>query len=111
LAGTPVPAGTFFIAPGTPKPNTKIANTFTWFSDGRSSYNSLQVDLKRRFSHGLAIRGVYTWSKALVTYVRLPPPNQTVPVQSPAAGTIHEHVHHLKTGAIRAEISLVKPLM
>ena len=65
LAGKPVPAGTFFIAPGTPKPNTKIANTWTWFSEGTSSYNALQVDLKRRFSHGLTVRGVYTWSKAL----------------------------------------------
>jgi carboxypeptidase family protein len=65
LEGTAVPAGTFFIAPGTTKPNTKIANTWTWFSEGTSSYNSLQVDLKRRFSRGLTIRGVYTWSKSL----------------------------------------------
>jgi Carboxypeptidase regulatory-like domain len=65
LAGTPVPAGTFFIAPGTTKPNKALANTWTWFSEGTSSYNSLQVDVNRRFSHGLAIRGVYTWSKSL----------------------------------------------
>jgi hypothetical protein len=65
LAGTAVPAGTFFIAPGTKKPNPTLANTWTWFSEGTSSYNSLQVDLKRRFSHGLTIRGVYTWSKSL----------------------------------------------
>jgi carboxypeptidase family protein len=65
LAGTAVPAGTFFIAPGTKKPNPAIANTWTWFSEGTSSYNSLQVDLKRRFSHGLTVRGVYTWSKSL----------------------------------------------
>jgi hypothetical protein len=65
LAGTAVPAGTFFIAPGTKKPNTALANTWTWFSEGTSSYNSLQVDLKRRFSHGLTLRGAYTWSKSL----------------------------------------------
>jgi Carboxypeptidase regulatory-like domain len=65
LAGVAVPAGTFFIAPGTPKPNTGLANTWTWFSEGTCAYNSLQVDLKRRFSQGLAIRGVYTWSKTL----------------------------------------------
>jgi hypothetical protein len=65
LEGQPVPAGTFFIPPGTTKPNTGIANTWTWFSEGTSEYNSLQVDLKRRFSQGLTIRGVYTWSKAL----------------------------------------------
>jgi len=65
LGGTAVPAGTFFIAPGTTKPNKSLANTWTWFSEGVSSYNSLQVDLQRRFSHGLTLRGVYTWSKAL----------------------------------------------
>ncbi|HEX4642132.1 MAG TPA: carboxypeptidase regulatory-like domain-containing protein [Candidatus Acidoferrales bacterium] len=65
LAGQTVPAGTFFIAPGTKKPNPAIANTWTWFSEGTSAYNSLQVDLKRRFSHGLTLRGVYTWSKTL----------------------------------------------
>jgi len=65
LAGKPVPAGTFYILPGTTKPNTKLANTWTWFSEGTSSYNALQVDLKRRFSHGLTLRGVYTWSKSL----------------------------------------------
>ncbi len=60
-----MPAGTFYIAPGTPKPNAALANTWTWFSEGTSSYNSLQVDLKRRFSKGLTLRGVYTWSRAL----------------------------------------------
>ena len=65
LAGTAVPAGTFYIVPGTKKPNTALANTWTWFSEGTSSYNALQVDLKRRLSHGLAVRGVYTWSKSL----------------------------------------------
>ncbi len=65
LAGQPVAAGTFFIAAGTAKPNPTIANTWTWFSEGASSYNALQVDLKRRFSKGLSLRGVYTWSKTL----------------------------------------------
>ena len=64
LAGTPVPAGTLFNSITT-KPNTTIANTWTWFSEGISNYNALEVDLKRRFSHGLTLRGVYTWSKAL----------------------------------------------
>jgi Carboxypeptidase regulatory-like domain len=65
LAGQAVPAGTFFIAPGTKKPNPAIANTWTWFSEGTSAYNAMQVDLKRRFSHGLTLRGAYTWSKTL----------------------------------------------
>ncbi|HXJ13751.1 MAG TPA: hypothetical protein VNH19_15855, partial [Candidatus Limnocylindrales bacterium] len=65
LAGAPVPAGSYFIPAGTPKANPTIANTWTWFSVGNSSYHALQVDLRRRFSHGLSVRGVYTLSKAL----------------------------------------------
>ncbi|HEV2523087.1 MAG TPA: carboxypeptidase-like regulatory domain-containing protein [Candidatus Acidoferrales bacterium] len=65
LAGRPVPAGTFYVKPGTAKPNKSLANTWTWMSEGTSSYNALVVDLKRRFSKGLTLRGVYTWSKAL----------------------------------------------
>ncbi|HUO33365.1 MAG TPA: carboxypeptidase regulatory-like domain-containing protein [Candidatus Acidoferrum sp.] len=67
LAGAPVPAGSYYIPAGTPKanPSPTLANTWTWFSEGVSSYNALQVDLRRRFSHGLSLRGVYTWSKAL----------------------------------------------
>jgi hypothetical protein len=65
LAGTPVPAGTYYIPLGTPKANPSLANTWTWFSVGNSSYNALQVDLRRRFSHGLSFRGVYTFSKVL----------------------------------------------
>jgi Carboxypeptidase regulatory-like domain len=65
LAGRPVPAGTYYIPANTPKANPKLANTWTWFSEGTSSYNVLQVDLTRRFSHGLSFRGVYTFSRAL----------------------------------------------
>ena len=65
LAGAPVPAGTFYIPAGTAKANPAIANTWTWFSEGVSSYHALQVDLRRRFSHGLTLRGVYTFSKTL----------------------------------------------
>jgi hypothetical protein len=65
LANAPVPAGSFFIPAGTPKANPTIANTWTWFSQGNSNYNALQVDANHRFSHGVSLRGVYTWSKAL----------------------------------------------
>jgi hypothetical protein len=65
LAGAPVPAGTYYIPAGTAKANPAIANTWTWFSEGVSTYNALQVDLRRRFSHGLTLRGSYTFSKAL----------------------------------------------
>ncbi len=65
LAGAAVPAGTYYIPAGAPKGNPAIANTWTWFSESVSSYHALQVDVRRRFSHGLTLRGVYTFSKTL----------------------------------------------
>jgi prepilin-type processing-associated H-X9-DG protein len=65
LAGAAVPAGVYYIPAGAPKANPALANTWTWFSEGVSSYHALQVDLRRRFSHGLLLRGVYTFSKTL----------------------------------------------
>jgi hypothetical protein len=65
LAGAPVPAGSYYVPAGTPKPNPALANTWTWFSEGVSSYNALQVDVTRRISQGLSLRGVYTFSKTL----------------------------------------------
>ena len=64
IAGTPVPIGTYYV-PTSTKPNAAIANTWTYFSEGDSSYNALQVDFNHRFSGGLAVRGVYTWSKTI----------------------------------------------
>ena len=65
LAGSPVPAGSYYIPAGTPRANRTLANTWTWFGLGVSNYNALEVDFNHRFSHGLSLRGVYTWSKAL----------------------------------------------
>jgi hypothetical protein len=68
LANQPVPAGTYFIpfvAPATPRANPALANTWTWFSRGDSSYHALQLDVRRRFSRGLSLRGIYTFSKTL----------------------------------------------
>ena len=64
LAGSPVPAGTYYV-PTTTRANPALANTWTYFSLGDSSYNALQVDLNRRFSRGFSVRGVYTWAKAI----------------------------------------------
>jgi hypothetical protein len=64
LAATPVPAGAYFV-PTTIRANPTLANTWSWFSEGDSSYNALQVDVNRRFSAGLTLRGVYTYSKVL----------------------------------------------
>jgi len=64
LAGQPVPAGTYF-NPTATKPNTVLANTWTWMSQGRSIYNALQIDLNRRLGAGLSLRGVYTLASAM----------------------------------------------
>jgi hypothetical protein len=64
LAGTPVPAGTYYVPTAT-RANPALANTWTYFSEGDSTYNALQIDVNHRFSGGLSLRGVYTWSKTL----------------------------------------------
>jgi hypothetical protein len=58
-------AGLPYYPAGVTNANPALANTTHWFSEGVSSYNALQVDVTRRFRHGLQIRGVYTWSKSL----------------------------------------------
>ncbi len=63
-AGTAIPAGTYYV-PTTVRANPALANTWTYFSRGDSSYHALEVDLNRRFHNGLALRGAYTWSKAI----------------------------------------------
>jgi hypothetical protein len=65
LANQPVPAGTLYIKSGTPKLNPALGPTWTWFSLGTSNYNAMEIEFTHRFSHGLSIRGVYTWGKAL----------------------------------------------
>jgi hypothetical protein len=60
-----LPAGTYYIPNGTPRANAALANTWSWFSEGVGSYNALLLDVTHRFSGGLALRGVYTWSKTL----------------------------------------------
>jgi hypothetical protein len=64
LGGTPVPAGTYYVPTAT-RPNATLANTWTYFSEGDSSYNALQVDANHRFSDRFSVRGVYTWSKTI----------------------------------------------
>ena len=64
IAGTPVPSGTYFVPTAT-RANPALANTWTYFSEADSSYQALQVDMNHRFSGGLSLRGVYTWSKTI----------------------------------------------
>ncbi len=64
IAGAPVAAGTYYV-PSATRANPAPANTWTYFSEGDSSYNALRVDLNRRFSAGLSLRAVYTRSKTI----------------------------------------------
>jgi hypothetical protein len=64
LANTAIPVGTYYV-PTTTRANPALANTWTWFSEGDSFYQALQVDLNHRFSSGFSLRGVYTFSKTL----------------------------------------------
>jgi hypothetical protein len=64
LAGAPVPAGSYYVPTAT-RANPSLANTWTYFSEGDSSYNALQVYVNHRFSGRLAMRGAYTWSKTI----------------------------------------------
>ena len=57
--------GTVYYPKGAPLANPSLANSTTWLSEGVSSYNALNVDVNRRFSGGLQLRGVYTFSKSL----------------------------------------------
>ncbi|MEP6714935.1 MAG: carboxypeptidase regulatory-like domain-containing protein [Terriglobia bacterium] len=59
-----VPQGAQYIPVGT-RPNPYVSAGFFWYSEGNSSYNSLQADISRRFSRGLQFRGNFTWSKSL----------------------------------------------
>lgn len=60
-----LPAGTIYYRKGAPLANPAVANSTTWFSEGLSAYNALQVDVNHHFERGLQVRGVYTYSKSL----------------------------------------------
>jgi hypothetical protein len=59
------PAGAYYYPTGAPLANNTVWNTTHWFSQGISSYHGIEVDVNRRFGHGLQFRGVYTFSKTL----------------------------------------------
>jgi hypothetical protein len=58
------PNGTIYY-PTTTKPNPALANTTSWVSQGSSSYNALEVDLKRSLANGLTFRANYTYARNL----------------------------------------------
>ncbi len=47
------------------RPNSQLSGGFFWYTEGNSSYHSLQVDVTRRLSRGFQFRTNYTWSKNL----------------------------------------------
>ena len=51
--------------PTTTKPNPALANTTCWVSQGSSSYNALEVDLRRSLANGLSFRANYTYARNL----------------------------------------------
>jgi hypothetical protein len=59
------PSGAYYYPAGAALANNAVWNTTHWLSQGISSYHGLEVDVKRRFGHGLQFRGVYTFSKSL----------------------------------------------
>jgi hypothetical protein len=59
------PDGTLYYPSGAALANNAVGNTTHWFSEGISSYHGIDVDVNHRWSHGLQLRGVYTFSKAL----------------------------------------------
>jgi hypothetical protein len=58
------PGGTIYY-PTTTKPNTALANTTSWVSQGSSSYNALEIDLKRSLANGFTLRANYTYARNL----------------------------------------------
>jgi hypothetical protein len=59
-----VPNGAQYIPVGG-RPNPYLSGGFFWYSEGNSSYNALEVDVRRRLSQSLQLRGNFTWSKNL----------------------------------------------
>lgn len=49
----------FFVA----NPNATFARVLR--NDAKSNYNALEIEVRRRFSHGLQFQADYTWSKAM----------------------------------------------
>jgi hypothetical protein len=68
-ATSTVPQGTYYIpSPGTApatRPNRFLGAGFFWYAEGNTSYNALETEISKRLSHGLQIRGNFTWSKNL----------------------------------------------
>jgi hypothetical protein len=58
------PDGTPFIPPNTPRQNRSFSTIELKSSDGNSWYNALILDVRRRWSNGVAVQSSYTYSKS-----------------------------------------------
>ena len=65
LAGTPVPAGTYYVPTATEAECRRSPTPGLTSPKATVPINALQVDLNHRFSNGFILRGVYTWSKTI----------------------------------------------
>ena len=89
----------------------------SWFSEGVSSYNGLEVDVNHTFSHGLQFRGVYTFSKALddgdnmnTSVATNSPAFASNPLESTAGGLRPRFVRHPARGRDQRNLrSAVRP--
>ncbi len=60
----------FFVAnpQATGTPNPQATGAFRFFNGSQSTYNALQIEVRRRPSKGLQFNGNYTYSKSLTNY-------------------------------------------
>jgi hypothetical protein len=49
----------------TQRPNPYVSNSQSYFDEGTSNYNALNVSLVKRVTHGLAFKANYSWSKVI----------------------------------------------
>jgi hypothetical protein len=85
------------VNPGLPAPNASLSNLdarrpYQGFGDiqdyrtqGNSEYNSMQVQVNKRFSHEFMITGAYTFSRAIDTYSNI---SETASI--PIVSDLHE---------------------
>jgi Carboxypeptidase regulatory-like domain len=59
-----LPSGTIYY-PTTVKANPALFNTTSWVSQGSSSYNALEVDVRRSLANDFAFRANYTYARNL----------------------------------------------
>jgi carboxypeptidase family protein len=58
------PQGVLYLPPAT-RPNPFVSNNATYYDEGTSNYNALNVSLVKRVTHGLAFKANYSWSKVM----------------------------------------------